>query len=48
MKKITLLFSAFALFLLLMSCKSEKSLVEQSAMGYLTAMGNYKISEAEP
>lgn len=48
MKKTTLLFSAFALLLLLMSCKSEKSLVEQSAMGYLTAMGNYKISEAEP
>jgi len=23
-------------------------LIEQSAMGYLTAMGNYKISEAEP
>ena len=48
MKKITLLLNAFAIFLLLMSCKSEKSFVEQSAMGYLTAMGNYKISEAEP
>lgn len=23
-------------------------MIEQSAMGYLTAMGNYKISEAEP
>jgi hypothetical protein len=34
--------------LLLTGCKSEKSLVEQSALGYLTAMGNYKIAEAEP
>ena len=33
--------------LLWVSCKSEKSLIEQSAMGYLTAMGNYRISEAE-
>ncbi len=48
MKKITLILSAFAIALLWTGCKSEKSLIEQSAMGYLTAMGNYKISEAEP
>ena len=48
MRKIALISCFFALFLLLVGCKSEKSLVEQSAMGYLTAMGNYKISEAEP
>lgn len=29
-------------------CNSEKRMIEQSAMGYLTAMGNYRISEAEP
>ena len=34
--------------LLLVSCKNEESLIEKSAMGYLTAMGNYQISEAEP
>ena len=48
MKNIALMLSAFVISSLLMSCKSEKSLIEQSAMGYLTAMGNYKISEAEP
>lgn len=45
MKKIIILLLAMPL--LWMSCKSEKSLIEQSAMGYLTAMGNYRISEAE-
>jgi len=48
MKQITLLLSVFVMSLLLTGCKSEKSLVEQSALGYLTAMGNYKIAEAEP
>ena len=28
-------------------CKSEQSLIEDAAMGYLTAMGNYQIKEAE-
>lgn len=28
-------------------CKSEQSLIENAAMGYLTAMGNYQIKEAE-
>ena len=45
MKKIIILLLAMPL--LWVSCKSEKSLIEQSAMGYLTAMGNYRISEAE-
>ena len=48
MKNIAFFFSVFVLSSLLVSCKSEKSLIEQSAMGYLTAMGNYNISEAEP
>lgn len=29
------------------SCKSEQSMIEESAFGYLTAMGNYQIKEAE-
>ena len=28
-------------------CKSELTLIENAAMGYLTAMGNYQIKEAE-
>lgn len=48
MKRITLVLTVFAIIFLLAGCNSEKKLVEQSAMGYLTAMGNYKISEAEP
>lgn len=48
MKKITLFLTFFTISWMLVCCKSEKSLIEQSAMGYLTAMGNYKISEAEP
>jgi hypothetical protein len=48
MRNIAFFFCAFAITSLLSCCKSEKSLIEQSAMGYLTAMGNYKISEAEP
>ena len=28
-------------------CKSEQTLIENAAMGYLTAMGNYQIKEAE-
>jgi len=45
MRKIIIVLLAMPL--LWVSCKSEKSLIEQSAMGYLTAMGNYRISEAE-
>ena len=48
MRNIAFFLCAFAMTSLLSCCKSEKSLIEQSAMGYLTAMGNYKISEAEP
>lgn len=33
--------------LLVVSCKSEKSLIKEAAYGYLTAMGNYHIKEAE-
>lgn len=33
--------------MLLCGCKSEQSLIEDAAMGYLTAMGNYQIKEAE-
>lgn len=47
MKNIPLIFITFVTSLLLTGCNSERSLVEQSAMGYLTAMGNYRISEAE-
>lgn len=28
-------------------CKSEQTLIKDAAMGYLTAMGNYQIKEAE-
>ena len=48
MRNITFILCVFAMSSLFMGCRSEKSLIEQSAMGYLTAMGNYKISEAEP
>lgn len=33
--------------LLFVACKSERSLIEETALGYLTAMGNYQIKEAE-
>jgi hypothetical protein len=29
------------------SCKNEQTSIEDAAMGYLTAMGNYQIKEAE-
>ena len=32
---------------LFVSCKSEQSLIEEAALGYLTAMGNYHIVEVE-
>ncbi len=31
----------------LVACKSEQTLIEEAALGYLTAMGNYHIAEAE-
>lgn len=34
--------------MLFFGCKSEQTLIENAAMGYLTAMGNYQIKEAEP
>jgi hypothetical protein len=47
MKKI-LVFMAFAFIsALFCGCKSEQTLIENAAMGYLTAMGNYQIKEAE-
>ena len=47
MKK-NLVFIVFALSTALFcGCKSEQSLIEDAAMGYLTAMGNYQIKEAE-
>ena len=48
MKKTTFILSVLAVSALLLGCQSDKKLVEQSALGYLTAMGNYRISEAEP
>jgi len=48
MRNIAFILCAFAMTSILSCCKSEKSLIEQTAMGYLTAMSNYKISEAEP
>ena len=35
------------LVLLFCGCKSEQTLIEDAAMGYLNAMGNYQIKEAE-
>ena len=47
MKK-SLAIIVFALISVLLSgCKSEQTLIENAAMGYLTAMGNYRIQEAE-
>lgn len=48
MKNNKLILGFLVTVLLLASCTSEESLIEKSAMGYLTAMGNYRISEAEP
>ncbi len=47
MKNITFLSGFLIMLFLFAGCKSEKALVEESAMGYLTAMGNYRIAEAE-
>lgn len=33
--------------LLMVSCKSDEQMIEQNALGYLEAMGNYRITEAE-
>ena len=29
------------------ACKSDERMIEKNAMGYLMAMGNYRIAEAE-
>ncbi len=34
--------------MLFFGCKNEQTLIENAAMGYLTAMGNYQIKEAVP
>ena len=44
-KKIAVCMMIIALFAV--GCKSEQTLIENAAMGYLTAMGNYQIKEAE-
>lgn len=33
--------------MLMTSCKSDEQMIEQNAMGYLEAMGNYRIADAE-
>lgn len=47
----TKLFKCAALLLsialLMVSCKSDEQMIEQNALGYLEAMGNYRITEAE-
>lgn len=47
MRKSVLFFAALSLSLLLHSCNTERRLIEESALGYLDAMGNYRIKEAE-
>lgn len=36
-----------SLSLLLMACNSEEKMIQKAAYGYLDAMGNYRIKEAE-
>ncbi len=48
MKNISTIFLLTIIAAIFTSCKSDQALIEQSAMGYLTAMGNYRISEAKP
>ena len=48
MKNTATIIAALALGLfMLVGCKSDQALIEDAAMGYLTAMGNYKIKVAE-
>lgn len=48
MKKTTAIIAILAVGLfMLVGCKSDQALIEDAAMGYLTAMGNYRIEEAE-
>lgn len=48
MKNTATIIAALALGLFMfVGCKSDQALIEDAAMGYLTAMGNYKIKEAE-
>ena len=46
MRKSFLAISGLLAFLFC-GCKSEQTLIENAAMGYLNAMGNYQIKEAE-
>jgi hypothetical protein len=45
-KNLAYLFFVFSTALFC-GCKSEQTLIENAAMGYLNAMGNYQIKEAE-
>ncbi|MCQ2291626.1 MAG: hypothetical protein MJZ39_00500 [Bacteroidales bacterium] len=45
--KRTFTLGIMGLALLLSSCNSEEKMIQKAAMGYLDAMGNYRIAEAE-
>ena len=47
MRKSTIIFTCALVAVFFCGCKSEQTLIENAAMGYLTAMGNYQIKEAE-
>lgn len=47
MKKLNFIFAYLIVSLIFVGCNSEKNLIEKSAQGYLDAMGNYRITEAE-
>ena len=47
MKKIKIAVSIVLVAFFVVGCKSEQTLIEDAAMGYLTAMGNYQIKDAE-
>lgn len=47
MKNTVLVIACTFIVALFYGCKSEQTLIEDAAMGYLTAMGNYQIKEAE-
>ncbi|MBP5650808.1 MAG: hypothetical protein J6X01_07025 [Bacteroidales bacterium] len=47
MNKFPLLIIIALIPTLLCCCRSEQAMIEENALGYLTAMGNYQIKEAE-
>jgi glutamyl/glutaminyl-tRNA synthetase len=47
MKNTVLIIVCACIVALFCGCQSEQTLIENAAMGYLTAMGNYQIKEAE-